>query len=270
MERTYKRKLFSNFLKQIIFITILVILFLGINNIYTQAQSDDFKYEKGKNSYFQAKEMFVAQTPKLSEALTILEESIPYFTEIGNKQLGYYWLARVAYLKGVIEKERDNHGKAEEDFSFSKKLILESLDIGDFSEGYRLRADVEGQLIFYGDLYYKTKFGPGIKKFITKAIELDSGNEKAYLSLAMYYRDAPLIAGGNIKKSESILKEMIDVTLSDQMDLFSLYLWIDTAWINSNYNQKKVSESISILSVFSNQRDINFMAERIKRKYQDR
>ena len=49
MERTYKRNIFSNFLKQIIFITILVVLFLGINNIYIQAQSDDFKYEKGKN-----------------------------------------------------------------------------------------------------------------------------------------------------------------------------------------------------------------------------
>jgi len=243
---------------------------LGISNIYTQAQPDDSKYKKGENLYFQVREMFVAPTPKFIEVITILEESIPYFTEIENKQLRYYWLARVAYLKGVIEKERDNHGKAEEDFSFGKKLISESLDIGDFSEGYRLRGDVEGQLIFYGDLYYKTKFGPGIKSFITKAIELDSGNEKAYVSLAMYYRDAPLIAGGNLKKSKFILKKMIDVTLSDQMDLFSLYLWIDTAWINSNYNQKKVSESISILSVFSNQGDINFMAVRIKRKYQDR
>jgi len=158
--------------------------------------------------------------------------------------------------------------KAEEDFSFSKKLILESLGMGDFSEGYRLRADVEGQLIFYGNLYYKTKFGPGIKNFITKAVELDSGNEKAYISLAMYYRDAPLIAGGNLKKSESILKKMIDITHSDQIDLFSLYLWIDTAWINSDYNLKKVKDYISILSVFPNQVDINFMAERIEKKYQ--
>jgi len=114
MERTYKGKLFPNFLKQIFFIAILVVLFLGKNNIYIQAQSDDSKYEKGGNLYFQAQEMFVAPTPKLSEAITILEESISYFTEIENKQLSYYWLARVAYLKGVIEKERNNHGKAEE------------------------------------------------------------------------------------------------------------------------------------------------------------
>jgi len=268
MERRYKGNFFSNFLKQVIFIAILVILFLGINNIYVKAQSDDSKYEEEENLYFQAREMFVAPTPKLSEVITILEESIPYFTEIENKQLRNYWLAKVAYLKGVVEKERSNHEKAEEDFSFSKKLISDSLDVGDFSEGYRLLADVEGQLVSYRNLYYKTKFGPRIKDFIIKAIELDSGNERAYISLAMYYRDAPLIAGGNPKKSVSTLKKMIDITHSDQINLFSLYLWINTAWINSNYNQKKVNGSISILSLFSNQADIDFMAERIEKKYQ--
>ena len=268
MEKTYKENPFYNFLKQVIFMAILAVLFLGTDNIYIQAQSDDSKYERGANLYFQAREMFITQTPKLSEVITILEESIPFFTEIENKQLRYYWLAKVAYLKGVAEKERSNHEKAEEDFSFGKKLILESLDIGDFSEGYRLLADVEGQLISYRDLYYKTKFGPRIRGFIVKAIELDSGNEKAYISLAMYYRDAPLIAGGNPKKSESILKKMIDITHSDQINLFSLYLWINTAWINSDYNQEKVRDCILLLSLFSNQTDINFMTERIEKKYQ--
>ena len=267
MERTYKVNLFYNFLKQVIFIAMLTVLFLGINNIYIQAQYDDSKCEKRRNLYFQAREMFVASTPKLSEVVTMLEESIPYFTEIENKQLRYYWLAKVAYLKGVVEKERNNHETAEEDFSFSKRMISESLDMGDFSDGYRLLADVEGQLISYRNLYYKTKFGPGIRGFIVKAIELDPGNQKAYISLAMYYRDAPLIAGGNLKKSESILKKMIDITHSDKIDLFSLYLWNTTAWINSDYNLKKVKDYISILSLFSNQADINFMAERIEKKY---
>jgi len=270
MKKTYKGNFYCNFLKQVIFIAILAVLFLGMNNIYIQAQSDNSKYEKRESLYFQAREMFVASAPRLSEVVTILEKSIPYFTEIENKQLRYYWLAKTAYLKGVVEKERNNHEKAEEDFSFSKRMISESLDMGDFSDGYRLLADVEGQLISYRNLYYKTKFGPGIRGFIVKAIELDSGNEKAYISLAMYYRDAPLIAGGNLKKSESILKEMIEITHSDKINLFSLYLWIDTAWVNSDYNQEKVRDCISILNLFSNQADINFMAERIEKKYQGR
>ena len=268
MKKTYKENLFSNFLKQVIFSALLTVLFLGINNIYIQAQSDDYKYKKGESLYFQAREMFIAPTPELGEVVALLEESIPYFTEMENKQLRYYWLAEVSYLKGVVEKERNDHEKAEEDFSFSKRLISESLDMGDFSDGYRLLADVEGQLISYRNLYYKTKYGPGIRGFIVKAIELDSGNKKAYISLAMYYRDAPLIAGGNLKKSESILKKMIDITYSDQIDLFSLYLWIDIAWVNSDYNQEKVKDCISILNLFSNQADIGFMAERIEKKYQ--
>lgn len=268
MKKTYKENYFYNYLKQVIFIAILTVLFLGINNINTPAQSDDSKYKKGESLYFQAREMFVAPTPKLDEVITILEESIPYFTEIKNKQLRYYWLAKVAYLAGVIGKERNDHKKSEEDFSFSKRLISESLDMGDFSDGCRLLADVEGQLISYRNLYYKAKFGPGIKNLFVKAIELDFGNEKAYISLAMYYRDAPLIAGGSFKKSESTLKKMIDITHSEQIDLFSLYLWIDTAWINSDYNLKKIKSYISLLSLFSNQADINYMAKRIEKKYQ--
>lgn len=268
MKKTCKENLFCNFLKQIIFIAILTVLFLGTNDTYIQAQTVDSKYERGANLYFQAREMFITQTPKLSEIITILEKSIISFIGIENKQLKYYWLAKIAYLKGVVEKERSNHEKAEEEFSSSKKLILKSLDIGDFSEGYRLLADVEGQLISYRNLYYKTKYGPGIKGFIIKAIELDPGNEKAYISLAMYYRDAPLIASGSLKKSESILKKMINVTHSNRINLFSLYLWINTAWINSDYNREKVRDCILLLSLFSNQVDIDFMAERIEKKYQ--
>ncbi|MEA2022003.1 MAG: hypothetical protein U9N08_05975 [Candidatus Caldatribacteriota bacterium] len=270
MKKTYKGNLNCNFLKQAIFIAILTVLFLGINSIYMYAQFDDFKCKKGENLYFQARELFVLPAPDFKEVLRLLEESIPFFEKIEDKQLSYYCLAKIAYLKGIVEKERNNHEKAEEDFSFSKRMISKSLDIGDFSDGYRLLADVEGQLISYRNLYYKTKFGPGIRGFIVKAIELDSENEKAYISLAMYYRDAPLIAGGNLKKSESILKKMIDITHSGKIDLFSLYLWIDTVWVNSDYNQEKVRDCISILNLFSNQVDINFMAERIEKKYHGR
>ncbi|TFG93145.1 MAG: hypothetical protein E4G71_00915 [Candidatus Atribacteria bacterium] len=270
MKKSCRGNPFCGFLKQAIIVVIMSILFLGINNIFIQAQSDNSKYEKGENLYSQAREMFIASTPKLCEAVTILEESIPYFKEIENSQLRYYWLAKVSYLKGVVEKERNNHKKAEEDFSFSREMISESLDTGDFSDGYRLLADVEGQLMSYRNLYYKTKFGPRIKDFLERAIELDSGNGKAYVSLAMYYRDAPLIAGGSLKKSESVLKKMVEITHSDQIDLFSLYLWVDTAWVNSNFNREKAGDCILILNLFSNQTDIDFMVERIGKKYQDR
>jgi len=255
------------FIKKVMIIAVFSVVMTGINCIDIYAQSDVTKSKKGEILYSQAMEIFVTPTPDFDKSLKLLDESIPLFIEIEDKQLSYYWIAKVAYLKGVVEKDRNYHEKAEENFSFSKELILKSLEIGDFSDGYRLIADVEGQLIYYGDLYYKTKFGPGIKKFITKAIELDSGNKKAYISLAMYYRDAPFIAGGSFKKSEVVLEKMIDATLSEQIDLFSLYLWIDTAWINSNNNRKKISDCISMLKLFSNQPDIDLMVERIKKKY---
>ena len=267
MEKIFKENYVYQYFKKIIFIIILIFLFLGINYTYLLAQTENPKLEEGEKLFFQAQEMFVASEPKLNEVLTRLEESILSCTEIENQPLKYYWLARVAYLKGVVEKEQNSPKKAEENFSSSKELILESLKREDFSDGYRLLADIEGQLIFYGNLYYKTKFGPGIKDFIIKAIDLDVSNEKAYLSLALYYRDAPLIVGGSLEKSKDILKKMIEITHSDRIDLFSLFLWIDTAWVNSDFDQKKINDGISVLSLFSNQADINFMMQRIENKY---
>ena len=258
------------FVKKIIMILIFSVVMAGINCIDIYAQSDVTKSKKGETLYSQAMELFVATTPDFDKSLKLLDESILYFMEMEGKQSGFYGLAKAAYLKGVIEKDRNHDDKAKENFFYSKELILKSLAIGGFSDGYRLRADVEGQLIFYGDIYYKTKFGPGIKNSIKKAIALDPGNKRAYVSLAMYYRDAPIIAGGSFKKSETTLKEMIDNTFSDQIDLFSLYLWIDTAWTNSKKNREKVSDCISVLHLFTNQREIVLMAQRIEKKYTDR
>ena len=255
------------FNRKIFIFNILLLLLLTINSNITFTQSDDLLLKKGLDLYLEAEDIFIATNSKNDEALNILEESAGFFRTAEGNEIKNYWLAKTAYLMGIIEKDRNNHEKAEEHFVSSKELILKSLECGDFSDGYRLLADVEGQLITYRDFLYMTKYGPPIKNMITKAIKIDPHNVMAYLSLAMYYRDAPLIAGGDIKKSKSVLEEMVALTSHDKMDLFSLYIWIDTAWTNSDNNQEKVSAYISLLDLFSNKPDIISMAERIERKY---
>ena len=262
----YERSFILLIRKIVIFNTLLLLL-LAINSSIAFTQSDDLLLKKGMELYLKAKDIFIVTNSKNDEALNILEESTGFFRTVEDNETKNYWLATAAYLMGIIEKDRNNHEKAEEHFVSSKELILKSLECGDFSDGYRLLADVEGQLITYRDFLYMTKYGPPIKNMITKAIKLDPHNIMAYLSLAMYYRDAPLIAGGDLKKSKSVLKEMIALTSHDKMDLFSLYIWIDTAWTNSDNNQEKVSAYISLLDLFSNKPDIISMAERIERKY---
>jgi tetratricopeptide (TPR) repeat protein len=255
------------FNRKIFIFNILLLLLLTINSNIAFVQSDDLLLKKGIDLYLEAKDIFIVTNSKNDGALNILEESAGFFRTAEDNEIKNYWLAKTAYLMGIIEKDRNNHEKAEEHFVSSKELILKSLECGDFSDGYRLLADVEGQLITYRDFLYMTKYGPPIKNMITKAIKIDPHNVMAYLSLAMYYRDAPLIAGGDIKKSKSVLEEMVALTSHDKMDLFSLYIWIDTAWTNSDNNQEKVSAYISLLDLFSNKPDIISMAERIERKY---
>ena len=258
---------FVLFSRKIVMFNIIFLLFLSIISSIGFTHSEDSLLQKGESLYWEAITIFLEHFPPHSASLNLLEESIGFLKEVTDNQTRDYWLAKIAYLMGIIEKDSNNHKKAEEYFVSSKELVSKSMDYGDFSDGYRLLADVEGQIIAYRDLLYMTKYGPSIKNMITKAIELDPDNVMAYLSLAMYYRDAPFIAGGDLKKSKSVLKDMVEVTSNTQIDLFSLYLWIDTAWTNSDNNLKKVSDYVSMLDIFSNQSDIESMVARIERKY---
>lgn len=249
------------------FFCLCVLLLISINNIIVLSYSDDLCLKNGRDSYQKAEDLFLEFNLKNNQVLQLLEESVSYLSDMNEQQEKYYWMAKSYYLIGILEKDDNNHKKAEEFFTFGKESISKALEYGDFSDGLRLMADLEGQLIIYRDLYYKTKYGPPIRSMIVKAIELDPGNKNAYLSLAMYYRDAPLIAGGDLKKSKSTLKKMVENVSDDRLDLFSLYLWIETAWANNDNNLEKVTNYISMLNLFSNSTEIDLMAERIKSKY---
>jgi len=81
----FKENYIYQYLKIIIYIIVLIVLFLGINPAYLLAQTEDPKLEEGKKLFFQAKEKFVAFEPKLNEVLTRLEESNLSCTEIENQ-----------------------------------------------------------------------------------------------------------------------------------------------------------------------------------------
>ena len=253
--------------KNLMILILLLFLVLGIVELDAASQLDKNDLKKGENLFHQAMDLFVTNEADYHKIVNLLDRGQFIFKNIEDEQLRSYQLARIIYLKGIVERERGNHKTAKKNFSLGKEYILKSLTHGDFSEGYRLLADIEGQLVLYGNFYYKAKFGPDIKDFLKKALELNPENRKAYISLALYYRDAPLIAGGSKKKSESILKGMKEILNSNEIDLFSLFLWINTAWINSINDREKIADSISILELFSNQRDIDLMNQRIERKY---
>ena len=262
------KKIDLNFLaKNLMILILLLFLVLGIVEIDAGAQLDKNDLKKGENLFLQAIQLFVTAESDYYKIVNLLDRSHFIFENIEDERLKYYQLARIAYLEGVVEKDRGSHEIAKKNFSLGKECIMKSLAYGDFSEGYRILADIEGQLVLYGNFYYKAKFGPGIKDFLNKALELNPENKKAYISLALYYRDAPLIAGGSRKKSKSILKEMKEILNSNEIDLFSLFMWIDTAWINTVNDREKIVDSISILDLFSNQGDIDLMNQKIEKKY---
>lgn len=263
-------------MKRYVKFTSLLICFLiifSLNNIVFCTEDQVFtlweesKENVGKKLFYQTREMFSYQSSNLREIEKNLVDSENHLQLIKNQQERLYWLARVKYLQGLIEKNENNSLEAENDFNKSRELIMNLLEQYEFSDGYRLLADIEGQLMFYRDLFYKTKYGPQIKIWAEKAILLNPTNYQAYITLALYFYSAPSIVGGDPKKGKEVLNRIIQLDQSGQIDPFSLFLWLITAFENTNFNQIKLEKYLKPLELFSNQEEIQAMVSKLSKKY---
>jgi len=249
------------------------LIIFSLNNIVFCTESQVFtlweepKENVGKELFYQTREMFSYQSSNFREIEKNLVDSENHLQQIKNQQEKLYWLARVKYLRGLVEKNINNSLEAENNFNKSRELIMNLLEQCEFSDGYRLLADIEGQLMFYRGLFYKTTYGPQIKTWAEKAILLNPTNYQAYITLALYFYSAPPIVGGDSEKGKEIINRVIQLEQSGQIDSFSLFLWLITAFENTNFNQKKLEKYLKPLELFSNQKEIQAMVSKLSKKY---
>ena len=143
-----------------------------------------------------------------SELRELLDRSRESFSRVQDQCERDYWQARVFYLYGFVEQGAGRSKEAEKRFARGFELAESSLSCGEFSDGYRLLADTQAQLLMYNGMLYKMQYGPTVREYAEKALELDPGNIKAKLNLALYYKNAPAIAGGSEKTAREILHEI--------------------------------------------------------------
>ena len=163
----------------------------------------------------------------------LLDRSQESFSRVQEDCERDYWKARVAYLYGFVEQGDERSKEAERRFTQGFELAQSALSCGDFSDGYRLLADTQAQLLMYNGMLYKMQYGPTVREYAEKALELDPGNIKARLNLALYYKNAPAIAGGSEQTAREILHQIERTAGLEPLDRFSVNVWLGISYAES-------------------------------------
>jgi len=173
------------------------------------------------------------ETLPLSALRELLGGSLEAFAESQEPCERDYWRAQASYLYGFVEQGEGRSKEAERRFTQSFELAESALGCGEFSDGYRLLADTQAQLLMYNGMMYKMQYGPAVREYAEKALGLDPGNIKAKLNLALYYKNAPAIAGGSERTAREILHEIERSGGLEPLDRFSVNVWLGISYAES-------------------------------------
>ena len=189
--------------------------------------------ESGKALLERATVGLFNETMSRSALRELLEDSMEAFAEVNDPCVRDYWRARGSYLYGFVEEGDGRSKAAEQRFQQGFDLAESALSCGDFSDAYRLLADTQAQLLMYNGMLYAMQHGPTVREFAEKALELDPGNIKARLNLALFYKNAPAIAGGSEKTARKMLHQLETVSGLEPLDRFSVNVWLGISYAES-------------------------------------
>lgn len=201
-------------------------------------------YQDGRDFLDHATEGLFNEILSRSALRELLDRSLLSFEQMEDACQRDYWRAQAAYLYGFVEQGEGRLKEAERRFTEGFQLAERALRCGEFSDGFRLLADTQAQLLMYNGMLYKMQYGPTVREFAEKALELDPGNIKAKLNLALYYKNAPAIAGGNETTARQILHEIEQISGLEPLDRFSVNVWLGISYAESK-NASKAREYIA-------------------------
>jgi tetratricopeptide (TPR) repeat protein len=189
--------------------------------------------ESGKALLERATVGLFNETLSRSALRELLEGSLEAFAEVKDPCVRDYWQARVSYLYGFVEQGDGRSKAAERRFRQGFDLAESALSCGASSDAYRLLADTQAQLLMYNGMLYKMQYGPTVREFAEKALELDPGNIKAMLNLALFYKNAPAVAGGSEKTAREMLHQIEGMSGLEALDRFSVNVWLGISYAES-------------------------------------
>jgi len=194
-----------------------------------QAPEEPSALSEGKRMLRSVEEDFFLGRSSIADLRRRLDRSAEIFGGIEVPCEREFWTARVSFFHAMIDEFEEQWKRAERRFEETEALASQYVGCRSSSEGLRLLADTYSRLTKYRGIGYKAKKGPQVKTLSESAIEIDSTNSRAYLTLALYHLHAPGIAGGSVKKALAMLHEIVDMEGLEPLDRYSVLLWLAIA-----------------------------------------
>jgi tetratricopeptide (TPR) repeat protein len=198
-----------------------------------ESRTPDAPLEEGRRLLAAATDAFFDQSLPPAELRELLEGSDGAISRVPDPAARLYWQAEVQYLLGFVEQADERFEQAQRRFETGRDLVLSSLALRESSQAYRLLADTYAQLLILNGLLYKMSYGPKVRDLAEAALRLDPANVKARLTLALFYKNAPAIAGGSRAKSLQLLHRLEGEQALERVDRFSLNAWLGIAYSES-------------------------------------
>lgn len=181
--------------------------------------------------YITARDAVYNQKMSPREIHLLISTSLKTIRSIRDEQEKLYWMARLESLAGYMELHQTKDLKsAEVHYEKCLELAKKALEIGEFSEGYRLLSDTIGNLCLVKKKGYVIANGLKVEKYARKALKLNSQNAKAMILMASAEVYSPSIYGGNPQKGIQIMQEALKMPYLDKGDLFNIFSGIGIAY----------------------------------------
>jgi len=134
-----------------------------------------------------------------------------------------YWLSRLEYMLGRAYQGHKDKRQAAEHYQAGLDYARRALGLGEFSEGWRMMAENQGQLCLVKEMGYLLANGPRGPQYAQKALKLDPLNIAAQIYLASAKVYPPPIAGGNPARGIELYRRALALEPTEKDDLFNIY-----------------------------------------------
>jgi len=181
--------------------------------------------------FSQARDAVYNQRMDPQEVVSLLDSSRQTIHAISTEQQRLYWLARLEALQGYMELHTtENMESAETHYRNSQDMILQALELGEFSEGYRLLSQTVSNLCLIKGTAFILANGLDVERYARKALELDPHNGKAKILLASSKIYPPRIFGGDPQQGIAIMEQALQAPDLDNADRFDILSGIGFAY----------------------------------------
>jgi tetratricopeptide (TPR) repeat protein len=155
-----------------------------------------------------------------------------------------YWLAQTHFLIGwYYHRTLNNRKLAKKHWKIMYEYADKALEIQEFSEGFRLKAEAICHLCMVTSVPWVIINGLRIKGYCEKALDLYPENGKAMFLLGGAKAYPPFWFGGNPREAIRLLKKALKMKYLELNDKYNIYTAMGVAYLK----EKKYTKAIGSL-----------------------